>query len=64
MKQLIRLNQQEMEENLPILQKTETPGRLSMKMTREIGGLLVTIEGTENEIEEYFNLLRANGITI
>ena len=62
--QFIKLNQQEMEENLPIFQKTETPGRLTVKMNREIGGLLVTIDGTENEIEQYFNLLRENGITI
>jgi hypothetical protein len=62
--QFIRLNQQEMKENLPIFQKTETPGRLTVKLNREVGGLLVTVEGTESEMEEYFDLLRKNGITI
>ena len=62
--QFIRLNQQETAENLPIFQKTETPGSLTVKLNREITGLLVTIDGTENEIEKYFNLLRENGIKI
>ena len=60
----IKLNKQEMEDYLPIIQKTETQGRMMVKLNREIGGLLITLDGKDNEIEAYLDSLRENGILI
>jgi hypothetical protein len=64
MKQSIKLNEQEMRDYLPIIQKLETPGRLTVKLNREVGGLLVTLDGNENEIETYLQSWSENGIVI
>ncbi|WP_337965479.1 hypothetical protein [uncultured Flavobacterium sp.] len=49
---------------IPIIRKLETPGRLTVKLTKEIVGLLVTLDGDENEIAAYLKSWSENGIEI
>ena len=62
MTRLIKFNKQEMEDYLPIIQNVKSQHRVIVKLNKEISGLLVTIDGDENEIESYLNLLREYGI--
>lgn len=64
MKEIIKFSEEEMKNYLPIIQKLETPDRLGVKLTREISGLLVTLDGEENEIEAYLESCRQKGIDI
>lgn len=64
MKEFIKFNEEEMKNYLPIIQKLRTPGRLGVKLNRETEGLLITLDGEENEIEAYLESCRQNGIEI
>lgn len=64
MKNVIKVGKEEMDSYISIIQKLETPGRLTVKLTKEIGGLLITLDGNEDEITAYLKSWNENGINI
>lgn len=60
----IQFSKEEYDDVVSVIRKIETPNRMTVKVNRNVNGLILTMNGTEQDFNEYISLLEDNGIIV